>query len=570
MRDDPKVKQNTQADVEPQPVDTENDVSDMQPDPQIPAPFQPESTQAGQLIQAALQKRVAQLETQLQATRRKLHLAQRQRLQALTANKRLVAGLSKYLNEDQVKCLKMATMQGTRWTKNTVIKALKMRLSCGARGYDSVRELGQPLPTERTLHRHLEGYKFTPGLLEDIMESLALKVSLMSPEERHATLMLDEMQLAPGLVYNPSSGTVLGAPTIPLADATLPPDSLATHGLVFMLGGITTRWKQTVAYHLTGNSFHAKTVKDIIIVIIRACEAISLKVDVVVTDMGGGNQAVWKLFGIIVGKHSKPKTWCPHPCDASRQLFFMADVPHLLKNLRSHLTKGQKIYLPEEVVKKNNLPGNEISIEPVKKLVEIDSNAELKLAPHLKPSSVDPSHYDKMKAMFLEKYNFKFLLLSRFSQDALENLFSTLRCKNPVPRVLEFKSSLRAATMAQFLRPSKDGSYTEEDCFLLTGTADDNKPNESKMYVVRPSDLLDIQDLEHESLEYLAGYVVAQVKKANSCQACVEAITSSAEGNKLTMLKCYNKEKPALTVPSPAVLKLIETAENYVTLTLGY
>ncbi|KAH6932827.1 hypothetical protein HPB50_010034 [Hyalomma asiaticum] len=83
--DDPKVKQNTQADVEPQPVDTENDVSDMQPDPQIPAPFQPESTQA-------------------------------------------------------------------------------------------VRELGQPLPTERTLHRHLEGYKFTPGLLEDIMESLALKV----------------------------------------------------------------------------------------------------------------------------------------------------------------------------------------------------------------------------------------------------------------------------------------------------------------------------------------------------------------------------------------------------------
>ncbi|KAH6923511.1 hypothetical protein HPB50_002133 [Hyalomma asiaticum] len=44
--DDPKIKQNTQADVEPQPVDTENGVSDMQPDPQIPAPFQPESTQA--------------------------------------------------------------------------------------------------------------------------------------------------------------------------------------------------------------------------------------------------------------------------------------------------------------------------------------------------------------------------------------------------------------------------------------------------------------------------------------------------------------------------------------------
>ncbi|KAH8032855.1 hypothetical protein HPB51_003228 [Rhipicephalus microplus] len=90
--------------------------------------------------------------------------------------------------------------------------------SCATLTKLTPRELGQPLPTERTLHCHLEDYKFTPGLLEDIMVPLALKVSLMSTEERHATLMLDEMQLAPGLVYNPSSGTVLGAPTIPLAD----------------------------------------------------------------------------------------------------------------------------------------------------------------------------------------------------------------------------------------------------------------------------------------------------------------------------------------------------------------
>ncbi|KAH8022768.1 hypothetical protein HPB51_005066 [Rhipicephalus microplus] len=122
---------------------------------------------------------------------------------------------------------------------------------------------------------------------------------------------------------------------------------------------------------------------------------------------------------------------------------------------------------------------------------------------------VEPQPVDTENGKFLPSVS-SYLSISWFGQDALENLFSTLRCKNPVPRVLEFKFSLRAATMAQFLRPSKDGSYTEEDYFPLTGTADDdNKPNESKIYVVRPSDLLDIQDLEHESLEYLAGYVVA-------------------------------------------------------------
>lgn len=57
-----------------------------------------------------------------------------------------------------------------------MIKALKMRLACGARGYEVLRELSEPLPTERTLQRHLESYKFEPGLLHPIMESLALKV----------------------------------------------------------------------------------------------------------------------------------------------------------------------------------------------------------------------------------------------------------------------------------------------------------------------------------------------------------------------------------------------------------
>ncbi|KAH8028771.1 hypothetical protein HPB51_019237 [Rhipicephalus microplus] len=184
-RDDPKVKQNTQVDVEPQPVDTENDVPDRQLDPQIPASFQPENTQAGHLIQTTLQKRVTQLETELQATLRKLQLAQRQRLQALTGNQRLVAGLNKYLNEDQG-------------------------------SLDNLCQQNEPyIVTWNGTSSH--------------------QVSLMSPEKRHATLMVDELQLAPGLVYNPSSGTVLGAPTIPLADETLPPDCLATHGLVFML-----------------------------------------------------------------------------------------------------------------------------------------------------------------------------------------------------------------------------------------------------------------------------------------------------------------------------------------------
>lgn len=101
------------------------------------------------------------------------------------------------------------------------------------------------------------------------MLSSIYQVNLMEDYERHAVLLLDEMQLASGLAYDQGTGGVIGKPTIPLSDGTLPEDAMATHGLVFMLAGVTTRWKQTVAYHFTSNSFCSATVKAVVIDIIK-------------------------------------------------------------------------------------------------------------------------------------------------------------------------------------------------------------------------------------------------------------------------------------------------------------
>lgn len=51
-----------------------------------------------------------------------------------------------------------------------------------------------------------------------------------------------------------------------------------------------------------------------------------------------------------------------------------------------------------------------------------------------------------VQELFLDDLRFSSPLLSRFSNDALENQFSTLKSKNPVPRRLEFRSALKAAT----------------------------------------------------------------------------------------------------------------------------
>lgn len=101
----------------------------------------------------------------------------------------------------------------------------------------------------------------------------------MKEHERHAVLMLDEIQLSSGLAFGGTTGTVTGKPTLPLSHGSLPHAALATHELVFMLVGVTQRWKQTVAYHLTRNSFSSAAVRKQLTEIIQECEKIRVRID---------------------------------------------------------------------------------------------------------------------------------------------------------------------------------------------------------------------------------------------------------------------------------------------------
>ncbi len=76
------------------------------------------------------------------------------------------------------------------------------------------------------------------------------------------------------------------------ADGTRPPCS--THALVFMVAGLSTRWKQTVAYEFTGNSYSASEADERIKLIIIKCFEIGIKIDAIISDMGPQNQALGK------------------------------------------------------------------------------------------------------------------------------------------------------------------------------------------------------------------------------------------------------------------------------------
>ncbi|KAH8038079.1 hypothetical protein HPB51_021636 [Rhipicephalus microplus] len=318
--------------------------------------------------QEAIQGRIAELERLQEATARKLALARKRYLKSEEEKEEIKKRLKGLFNDDQMRPMERLSAQGARWEADTLVKSLQLRLACGSRGYELLREFGYPLPSDRTLQRHIQHVKFRPGLLRDMLEPLRAKISI-------------------------------GAPT----------------------------------------------------------------------------NAPWK---------------------------------------------------------------------PIQTGITVATLTAL-----------DP------QSTMLDKYNFSNFLLSRLSQDPLENLFSTLRSKNPIPRLYEFKCSLRSATLAQFLRPSKNASYSDDGAFMLL-SLEDQPNNEGQEQVQLPDDLLDLTSEADQSIEYLAGYVVSKLLKRLHCENCRAALVSDKAPAKLISLKNFSESGLALVNPSPAVVEILKVTEN--------
>nr|XP_054926307.1 uncharacterized protein LOC129384716 [Dermacentor andersoni] len=177
----------------------------------------------------------------------------------------------------------------------------------------------------------------------------------------------------------------------------------------------------------------------------------------------------------------------------------------------------------------------------------------------------------KLRQCYIVEQKFKFLLLSRLSQDALENLFSTIRLKAPVPRAREFKTTFRIIVLEQFSQPSRNGSYTiDESHDLLTFLKEKKKeivPESTIDDVVETSfeGVIELCQEEEDSLEYFAGYVAYALKhKYTLCRLCHSSIIDdNKQVPELVALKSYvTQGRNPLKVPSDSLLELLHFCEQ--------
>ncbi|XP_025160194.1 uncharacterized protein LOC112589802 [Harpegnathos saltator] len=165
-----------------------------------------------------------------------------------------------------------------------------------------------------------------------------------------------------------------------------------------MLCGVSTKWKQTVGYEFTANSFCANEIVQKITTIIQKAHDIGLTIKVIISDMGALNRIWWKILNITASKFSKINNSIQHPCDDQDRLFVMADTVHVYKNVACSLTSGKTFYVDETIMKRYNLSHKAISIVPIREVFHLDRNETLKLCLRLTEHCINPSHFEKMNA----------------------------------------------------------------------------------------------------------------------------------------------------------------------------
>ena len=340
----------------------------------------------------------ALLVCKLQLEKKKLKKTVRElRGKLFRANKKIAnqaLKLRKLFSSDQIATLRRPAKRCSTLSDETLKNSLEVLFACGSSGYNFLRKKEYPIPSLRSIRQHIQHVKIDSGILHEVFQWMKVKADDMNKQERMCLLSLDEMSLKQAKEFDVRTGTLEGEANFPNHSGP------ATHALVFQLCGLSTRWKQVVAYYFTPNSVKGAEIKPVIIEIITKAAEAGLDVVAVTSDMASCNMAMWSSFGIHVGKNREPQNKIPHPVNPNKYLYFLADAPHLLKNLKQALINGHNIKLPQSVVHSHSLPSDIVTVEHLKILNNHQRHSEVKLSHKINDDLLEPDKFNKMKVKY--------------------------------------------------------------------------------------------------------------------------------------------------------------------------
>lgn len=254
--------------------------------------------------------------------------------------------------EQQLKAKSVKGKQGMRWHPAIIRWCLYMHhRSSGA--YTTLQKSGIiSMPSERTLRDYRHFNESASGFSRDTDLQLLdlVKQEKSGDLAKYITLVIDEMYIKEGLLYNKHSGALVGFEDLGdinnliakfefQAESESPRRPLAKCMLTFMVRGLFTSIKFVYA------QFPASSPKgcNIFVLVWKAIERltrIGFKVLAIVCDGAKNNRRMLKLHSTSTGDDFCYKTHNVYSED-KHPVFFICNPPHLIKTSRNCFSRGK-------------------------------------------------------------------------------------------------------------------------------------------------------------------------------------------------------------------------------------
>lgn len=259
----------------------------------------------------------------------------KQKVQQLTDKKKKIAleDVLDFVNEHyDEKMKKLLTNQlvlmrkrskGARYSNDYKQFALALYI-LGPKSYKYCSER-MPLPSKSTLLRITKNWDIGVGFSDFMFKAIEHKVNLLDDRAKDCVICLDEMSLKSHLFYNITKDSIVGFNELHNKKTF----DIAGNVLVVMARGIAVNWKQPVAYFFLKTATAVSDLKDILFETITRLSNIGLRVRAAVSDQGSN---FYKLAKSVLKITSEK----PYFMIDDRKIFYIFDVPHLLKSTRNN------------------------------------------------------------------------------------------------------------------------------------------------------------------------------------------------------------------------------------------
>ena len=314
--------------------------------------------------------------------------------------------------QQQVKASQKDNSKGMRWHPTMIRLALSLHITSPA-AYELLRDTGMvKLPSSRTLFDYAKVKPAQEGIDEVVIESIGKRVDKLKPEcKKYFVLMADEMHISQNLVFQKSTGSMIGFTNLDDVDkevqnleAYLNDNNddnrepvIAQKVLVYMVKGVACNIKGVIATYAVANM----SVNQMYFwtwAVIGSLERSGVAVIAFVSDGCSVNRAFIKKHKPVTVLENGLIFDTINKAAPDRILYFIADVPHLLKTIRNGLYNSRNKRTKSGRCMTRN--GKKITWDFIIKLYESKKSKILRKSFKLNAMHVYPDSYARMKVKY--------------------------------------------------------------------------------------------------------------------------------------------------------------------------